>query len=552
MNWIELTGRIWTGEPRRPWATAARVSGGAFVFVGRRRELTPLRGGDHIDTGSGIAVPGFTDGHAHLLATGAALRSVDLRDTRDEQDAAARVGERARMADNDEWIIGAGWDQNDWPGSQFPSRRSLGAAAPDNPVVLNHVSGHAVWVNSGALHAAGITRDTDDPVGGSIDRDADGEPTGVLRDNAALLVQRAMPRADDAQRESDLRSAIAHAHKLGVTCVHAMDIGRGEWRALQRLHERGELTLRVRAFLSARHLNEWIDAGLRTGDGDDTLRVGGVKFFTDGALGSMTAWMLEPYEGTDSTGIALQTVEELERGVRRALDAGLAPAVHAIGDRANYEALGLFERTHDIATELPRRVEHAQLLRPDDEARFLPPPLPYVVELRDDVGQPRLGGVTASVQPIHATADMRMAERLWGDRCSGAYAYRSLLDAGVNLAFGSDSPVETMDPLAGIHAGVTRRDAHGEPGEGVGAIRTPAGWHPEQRVPLEAALTAYTLGCARAVAEDGRFGRIAPGYAADLVVLSQDLFALEDPMRILDARVEATIVAGRVVYRREG
>jgi predicted amidohydrolase YtcJ len=374
------------------------------------------------------------------------------------------------------------------------------------------------------LHAAGITRDTPDPAGGAIDRGDDGEPTGVLRDNAALLVQRAVPKPDEAQREADVRTAIENAHRLGVTCVHAMDVGRGEWLALRRLHERGELTLRVRAFLSARHLDEWTDGGLRTGDGDEMLRVGGVKFFTDGALGSTTAWMFEPYEGTDSTGIALQSVEDLEHGVRRALEAGLAPAVHAIGDRANHEALGVFERTREVAPELPRRIEHAQLLRADDVARFA-----------------RLG-VTASVQPIHATADMHMADRLWGGRCSGAYAYRSLLHVGVNLAFGSDSPVETIDPLAGIHAAVTRRDAKGEPG---------SGWHPEQRVGLDAAFGAYTLGCARAVRDDGRFGRIAPGYAGDLVVLSHDVFAFDDPMRILDARVETTVVGGRVVYRGE-
>jgi predicted amidohydrolase YtcJ len=235
--------------------------------------------------------------------------------------------------------------------------------------------------------------------------------------------------------------------------------------------------------------------------------------------------MFEPYDGTDATGIALQPVEELERGVRRALEAGLAPAVHAIGDRANHEALGVLERTRDVAPDLPRRIEHAQLLRPADVVRF--------AHL----------GVTASVQPVHATADMRMADRLWGERCTGAYAYRSLLDTGANLAFGSDTPVETMDPIAGIHAAVARRDATGEPAQG---------WHPKQSIPLDAALRAYTAGCARAAHEDDRHGRIAPGYAADFVVLSQDVFGLADPMRLLDTRVDATVAGGRVVYRRNG
>ena len=371
------------------------------------------------------------------------------------------------------------------------------------------------------MRAAGITATTESPEGGSIDHRPDGEPSGVLRDNAMALVRRATPPPTAGERRQRLEAAIAHAHRLGVTGAHAMDVGRGEWQALQALHDDELLSLRVRAFLTARRLDDWISNGVRTGDGDDVLRVGGVKFFADGALGSMTAWMREPYAGTSDTGIALQPADVLEGQVRRCLDAGLAPAIHAIGDRANHEVLDILERARELVPSLPRRIEHAQLLAPEDIRRF--------------------GGlgITASVQPIHATQDMRLAERAWGERSAGAYAFASLLGAGANLAFGFDTPVETMDPLAGVHAAVTRRDATGEPS---------GGWYPEQRLSLDAALTAYTQGCARALSEEARFGRIAPGYAPDFVLLSDDLFTLDDPMRILEARVAATCVAGRVVY----
>jgi hypothetical protein len=277
--------------------------------------------------------------------------------------------------------------------------------------------------------------------------------------------------------------------------------------------------------MSASKLDEWLDRNLATGDGDDMMRIGGVKFFTDGALGSLTAWMLEPYEGTADTGLALQAGDELERQVRACLEHGLAPAVHAIGDRANRSALDIFERARGLAPGLPRRVEHAQLLTEQDLPRFA------------------ALGVTASVQPIHATQDMAKVDRSWGGRGRFAYTFASLLASGANLAFGSDTPVETMDPIAGIHAAVTRRNAAGEP---------PGGWHPAERVTLDAAVRAYTGGCAAAAHGQPPAGCIAPGYPGDFVVLSDDLFALADPMRILDARAVVTVVGGEAVYRRDG
>ena len=303
-----------------------------------------------------------------------------------------------------------------------------------------------------------------------------------------------------------------------------MDVGRGEYQSMLALRDSGRLDLRIRAYLTHERLDEWFERAVRTGDGDEMMRIAGIKFFADGALGSMTAWMLEPCEGATDTGLALQPVEVLEERVRACLEHGLATAIHAIGDRANREVLDILERARGLAPELPRRIEHAQLLAQGDLPRFA------------------ALGVSVSAQPIHATQDMHKVDRVWGKRGNGAYAFAALLASGANLAFGSDTPVETMDPIAGIHAAVTRRATAGEP---------PGGWYPEQRLPLEAALRAYTSGCAQAAGEGATLGRIAAGYLADFTVLSQNLFDFGDPMRIVETRADVTVVGGEVVYRRD-
>ncbi len=533
--------RIWTGDAAAPWADAAVVQGGRFAFVGRRGDANAAAAEIFAARGR-LVISGFTDGHAHLMQTGFAMHSVALKGASTPEVAARRVAERAAGMRPGAWIRGAGWDQNDWPRAAFPDRRLLDAAVPDHPVLLTHTSGHCVWVNSAALAAAGITAMTEAPYGGAIDIGDDGEPTGILRDTAATLVARVAPPPTPDERLAGFNDAIAHAHSLGVTGAHAMDVGRGEYQAMLALRDSGRLRLRIRAFLTATRLDEWCERNIRTGDGDDMMRIGGIKFFADGALGSMTAWMLAPYRadsaptgaggwkvedgqeaGTD-VGLALQPPEELEARVRQCLEHGLATAIHAIGDRANREVLDIIERTQQLAPHLPRRIEHAQLV----DARDLP----------------RFGAlnVTASVQPIHATQDMRKVDRSWGERGRTAYAFDTLQRLGANLAFGSDTPVETMDPLAGVHAAVTRRNAAGDP-EG--------GWYPGERIGVAAAVAAYTSGCARAVGEEATLGRIAPGYHADFVVLSQNIFGLSDPMDILRARVDLTTVAGEIVYRNE-
>jgi len=499
------------------------VEQGRFSFVGREADATLPTGVDVLDGNGRLVVPGFIDGHAHLLNTGMAMSSVNLKDASSVEEASQRVAERAAQTLRGAWIRGAGWDQHAWTDARFPHRRELDAVVRDTPVVLIHTSGHCVWVNSAALGIAGVTHDTESPAGGEIERDEHGEPTGILLDNAMPLIYKAMPPTTQDDRLIATRRAIDHAHALGVTGAHAMDVGRGELSALRTLQERGDLRFRTRAFLSATRLEEWLGT-TRTGDGEEMLRIGGVKFFSDGALGSLTAWLLEPYEGSDDAGLPLVLPDELEQQVRACLEAGLAPAIHAIGDRANREVLDLLERIRDLAPELPRRIEHAQLLSQDDIPRF-----------------GRLG-VTASVQPIHATQDMRKVDACWGERGRWAYAFASLRASGANLAFGSDSPVETMDPLAGLHAAVTRRKADEESADG---------WYPGECLSLETALAAYTTGCVRATSEEASVGKITPGYHADFVVLSEDITTLGDPMHILDARVDLTVVGGEVVYRRE-
>jgi predicted amidohydrolase YtcJ len=496
------------------------VRHGRFAFVGRGQDVSPPVGCEWLDAEGRLLVPGFTDAHAHLLGTGGAMHSLDLKRTRSAEEAVARVAERATSTPDGRWLYGAGWDQHLWPGARFPHRRDLDAVARGLPVTLEHTSGHCSWVSSAALQLAGISAATADPPGGAIDRDQHGEPTGILFDNAKRLVTAVAPAPSPADRIRILEDAIAHAHRLGVTCVHAMNVGLAEHAAISALHETAGLRLRVRKYLSAARVDEWIARGYKTGDGDDASRIGGVKFFADGALGSLTAWMFDPYERSDDSGFPLQTTDELEAAVLRCLEHGLAPAVHAIGDRANHEVLDIFEHLRHVSPALPRRIEHAQVLTPGDIPRFA------------------ALGVAASMQPIHATEDMAQVDRDWGARGRGAYVFRSLADSGALLAFGSDSPVQTMDPLAGIHAAVTRRAADGTPD---------GGWHPDERISLEAALAAYTSGPARVLGEPDA-GRIAPGCDADFVMLSHDIFAEPDPIRILDARVVLTAVAGEIVY----
>jgi predicted amidohydrolase YtcJ len=385
-------------------------------------------------------------------------------------------------------------------------------------------SGHAWWVNSRALEIAGITADTADPVGGQIVRDAANNLTGILLENAINLVRDHIPEPTLDEAEAALQAAWSIAWRLGITGIHDCD-GRSAFLVYQRLHQRGALGLRVHKNIPAKGLDDAVGVGLCSGLGDDWLRVGHLKLFADGALGPRTAWMTAPYESEpDNLGIPIYPPDELEAVIQRAVEHGFACAVHAIGDQANRAVLDALERTPHRNSRIPHRIEHVQLLHPND--------LPRLAQL----------DIVASMQPIHATQDMGMADHYWGQRAALAYAWRSLLDSGTVLAFGSDSPVEDLAPLKGIHAAVTRRRADGAPG--------PAGWYPEQRLTVVEAVRAYTLGAAHAAGTAQRLGSLAPGKLADLVVLDRDIFEIA-PDEILDAHPVGTMIEGQWVYRQD-
>ena len=524
-------GRIYTMEPAHPRAQALAIKGNRILAVGDDAELRPLlsSGTQAVDLAGQAVIPGLIDAHVHFGWHSWALYQgeVDLDNVPTKAEAVARVARQAQKVPAGQWIQGAGWNKNIWPDRAFPTAADLDAVVRDHPVALEDKSHHATWVNSRALELAGITASSDDPSGGEIVRDERGQPTGILLETAAQLVDDIIPEAGvDAMVEA-LRAGISEAHRLGLTGVH--DPGHATvLAALQVLWERGELGLRALVHIPAHALDSALRLGLRSGLGDEYLRVGGLKLFADGALGPQSAHMLSPYEDAiDNTGIPTLEIEELRNIVVRARAGGLSIAAHAIGDAANRNVLDAVQHAQTALPALehrpclPDRLEHAQLLHPDD--------LPRLAQL----------GVVASMQPIHATSDMEMAERHWGRRCDLAYAWRSVLDSGAQLAFGSDCPVETLDPLPGIHAAVTRRRADGSPG--------PEGWIPAQRLTVTEAVHAYTSGAARASGEAHLKGSLSAGKLADMVVLSRDIFAIE-PMEILDTCIQMTIFDGRIVF----
>ena len=518
---------------RAPLARATAVRDGRFLHVGDEDGAREALGGrpEIVDLGGRCVLPGLIDSHLHFKWYAEALRAVDVQ-TRTLEEAVGRVAARAAASAPGAWVTGSGWNHNVWGAGGLPDLRPLDRAAPRNPVCLEAKNGHALWVNSLAMKAAGIERDTADPDGGQIVHGRDGAPSGVLLENAMRLVQAVIPKRTPAELADLMRDAQAAAHSVGLTGIHDFDSSLA-FEAFQEMEAQGTLTLRVVKGIPHEQISAAISLGLRSGFGSAHLRVGPLKMFADGALGPQTAWMIAPYEGTRSTGIPRLSGEQAEEDLRRANAAGIACAVHAIGDAACRVVLDAFQRAagaHGAGEArgsgagrpaLRNRIEHVQLLHPDDFSRFA-----------------RLG-IVASMQPLHATSDMLVAERYWGSRCAGAYAWRSLLDAGAALAFGSDCPVEICDPLAGIHAAVTRRRTDGSPG--------PEGWRPEQKLGVEQAVRAYTLGAAYAAGWEGELGSIEVGKHADLTVLDADIFSIEGH-EIRDVKSAATIVGGRIVF----
>ena len=521
-----INGNFHTMDPARPRASAVAIRGDRFVAVGNDDDemlelfsaQTPV-----IDLGGETVVPGFIDAHIHFLAYGLSLTEIDLTHTPTLDAALERVRRRAEETPAGRWLSGRGWDQSLWGDGAFPRAADLDAISREHPIFLRRKCGHAGWANSVALEMAGISAATPNPDGGEIVRDAAGQPTGIVLETAMHALFLLLAEPTDAEAVEAVRAAQTVVHKMGIVGVHTMEAAPA-LRAFQRLRADGELRLRVIAQIPVSELDDAIRLGLQTGLGDEWLRIGGVKVFSDGALGPRTAWMLAPYENEPkNTGIAVTDAATMADIVERATSAGLSVVTHAIGDAANRMVLDALEasRSAGKGLHLRHRIEHAQLLDPQDIPRF--------VEL----------GVIPSMQPIHATQDMLLSDKHWGSRSRYAYAWRSLQQTGAALAFGSDAPVETPDVIQGIHAAVTRCRADGSPGG--------AGWIPAERLTVREAVWAYTVGAAYAGGMENEQGSITPGKLADLTILSQDIFSV-NPMAILETEVTATVVGGEFVY----
>lgn len=510
--------RIFTGLDQYPWTDALAIVQGRVIALGNEALAWREAPGATEERVEGdLVIPGIIDAHIHLMWYAKGLRELDLRDC-NRQDMLRRVAKRAAELPPGSWITGRGWDQNLWEEKSFPTAAELDAVAPDHPVALDAKNGHALIANTLALQAAGITSQTPDPPHGMIVRDGDGHPMGLLLEEAIWLVSQVKPEPDLATMVDLFNEAQGKLLTQGITSVHDVD-GHPSFAALQELHRQGQQRIRVVKYIRLEAFEGAIQAGLRSGLGDDRLRFGGLKLFVDGALGSRTAALFDPYLGEpENCGILTLAPESLREITRRAANHGIALAVHAIGDHANHVVLDALEEAQVLAPHLRHRVEHVQLIRPEDQLRL---------------GQRRF---VASMQPTHAIHDMDMAERYWGERCKWAYAWRSLQDAGAPLAFGSDAPIEVFDPFLGLYAAVTRcSEIDGAPG--------PKGWYPQQRLTLTEALRAYTSGGAYAAGQEDRLGCLAPGYYADLIVLNQDIFNLP-PEALLETRVQRVMIDG--------
>ena len=520
--------RIYTMDAARPHAEAVAIAGGRFGAVGSTERVLALAGAAtrRIDAAGATIVPGLQDAHGHVLGLGEALEQLDLRGTRSLDEVVARVRERAAGTPPGEWILGRGWDQNDWPGQAWPTAAALDAVSPDHPVALTRVDGHALVANGSALAAAGISAGTADPPGGRIVRDDGGAAIGVLVDTAQSLVLRQVPAPTRDTIARRIQLADRTLLELGVTMVHDAGVSPGVVEILRQLAADGRVRTRLHVMLSGASAGGWYAQGPLV-DPSHRVSVRAVKLMADGALGSRGAALLDDYvDDPGNRGLLLLDTEQLHAATRAAAEAGFQVATHAIGDRANRIVLDVFDRVQrDVpgSRALRFRVEHAQVLAPADIPRFA-----------------RLG-VIASVQATHCPSDMPWAgARLGPERIEGAYAWRSLLDAGARLANGSDVPVEPANPLLGFYAAITRQDAAGHP-EG--------GWAPAQRLTRDEALRSLTIEAAYAAHAEGALGSISEGKLADLVVLSRDIMTVE-PAAVLETEVLRTLIAGETVYER--
>jgi predicted amidohydrolase YtcJ len=527
---ILTNARIYTVDERRPHGEAMAIGGGRVRFVGSQRGALALKGPRTrvVDLDGRTVIPGMVDAHAHLLGLGMALRTVDLTGTKSYDEVIARVAARAREAPAATWILGRGWDQNDWSDTRFPSHEALSRAVPEHPVYLTRVDGHAALVNARAMAAANLTAAATNPEGGRIERLANGAPSGVLVDRAMGLVARAIPPAPREEVRAATLAAVKEANRWGLTGIHDAGVGRETIDVYEELARERRYTLRNYVMIRSDDatLDHYIKRGPQSALHDGRLWIRAIKISADGALGSRGAALLEPYsDSPEHSGLVTTPRERIEQVAVRALRAGFQLNVHAIGDRANRIVLDAFEAALGTVPTADHRfrIEHAQILHYADIPRF--------AQL----------DVIPSMQASHQTSDMYWAgNRLGPTRLLGAYAWRALLETGVIIPNGSDFPVEAVNPLISFHAAVSRQDERNWP---------TGGWFAEQRMTREEALKSMTLWPAIAAFQEADYGSLAPGKVADFVVLDQDIMSVA-PERILATRVIATYLAGRPVYEQ--
>jgi predicted amidohydrolase YtcJ len=526
---IFVNGKIWTVDKAKPSAEAVAVLDGRVLAIGSGNEIRKLAGAQTriVDLKGKRMLPGFIDNHTHFMSGGFQLQSVDLRYTKSEAEFAALIKARAEKHPS-RWITGGDWDHDNWPGGNLPTKELVDRTTDRTPVFVNRYDGHMALANSYALKLAGIDKNTPDPQGGTIVHDnKTGEPTGVLKDAAMNLVYRHVPDPSEAEMLEAAKLALAEARKFGVTSIQDVSSG-SDVRVYQILRDKGELTARFHCRLPLSQWQHLAAAGIRVPFGDEWVRLGSMKEFADGSLGSSTALFFDPFTSDASTrGLAMDVALDgsLEKWGMGADRAGLQLSIHAIGDSANSLVLDLFEKITQTNPRWDRRFrdEHAQHIAPKDFERFA------------------TLGVIASVQPYHAIDDGRWAEKRIGhERCKTTYPFRTFLDSGVKMCFGSDWTVGPLSPILGIYAAVTRRTTDGA---------NPNGWFPEQKISVQEAIEAYTINCAYAAFEEREKGSITPGKMADFVVLTDDILTI-DPVRIEQVGVELTVVGGKIVYSK--
>lgn len=513
--------------PKLSSATAVVIDHGHFIALGSDADILngPFKTDQVINMQKKTFIPGLTDAHVHLRHLAESMAMVNC-ETDTLEECLSRIKSAADNLPQGSWLRGHGWNQNQWD-SGFGTAEMLDAVCHEHPVYLTAKSLHAAWANSKALALAGINTQTPQPTSGTIQKDSSGQPTGILFESGAMtLVESIIPKPSKEALKKKILDLFPELWKLGLVGVHDFD-GFDCWVALQELHQQGNMRLRVRKNIPFIHMDKLMTAGLHTDYGDDWLHLGGVKLFSDGALGPQTAAMQQPYEHTNECGVLLLDEEEILNIGQQAVNHGLSLSIHAIGDKANHVVLNAFTKLRDYEKahnhpQFRHRIEHVQIIDQDDLRRL--------ASL----------GIVASIQPVHCPSDMNMAEKYLGSRTRNAYAYRNMIESGADVVLGSDAPVEPINPFLGIHAAVTRRRSDGAPG--------PDGWHPEQRLSLDQAIEGFSHTPAKIANRGSRLGMIAPGYKADFLILSEDPFQL-DPQDLWKIKPAATFIEGECVYQ---